>query len=191
MRFKNLLRALGALALMLFASHAVVAQGVTTSSMQGVITDTSGEPLIGANVLAVHTPSGTTYGNSTDQNGFYRIPNMRVGGPYKITISYTGYENNVRDNIYLRLGQTYQLDIEMREIALELEGVEIVAQRNNIFDGKRRSENRSRADDREHSHDYSFYRRLRAFQPAGQYLGRLRWFCFHCRAEQPLQHYLR
>jgi len=105
--------------------------------MNGQITDVSGEPLIGANVLAVHTPSGTTYGNSTDPNGFYRIPNMRVGGPYKITISYTGYEDNLRDNIYLRLGQTYQLDIEMQETALELEGVEVVAQRNNIFDGNR------------------------------------------------------
>jgi len=137
MKTTNFLRALGALALLLVLNSTVFAQGVTTASMNGQIMDVSGEPLIGANVLAVHTPSGTTYGNSTDQNGFYRIPNMRVGGPYKVTISYTGYEDNLRDNIYLRLGQTYQLDIEMRETALELEGVEIVAQRNNIFDGNR------------------------------------------------------
>jgi hypothetical protein len=120
-----------------FAFSAALAQGVTTSSINGKITDTNGEPLIGANILAVHTPSGATYGNSTNENGIYRIPNMRVGGPYTITISYTGYEDLVRKNVYLRLGQAFNLSPELSETALTLDGVEVVAYRNDVFDGNR------------------------------------------------------
>ena len=61
---------------------AAYTQGVTTASINGRITDTDGQALVGANVLAVHVPSGSTYGISADLDGYYRIPGMRVGGPY-------------------------------------------------------------------------------------------------------------
>lgn len=112
-------------------------QGVTTASMVGQITDSNGEELIGANIVAIHTPSQTMYGNSTDLSGFYRIPNMRVGGPYTITISYTGYEDVKKENIYLALGQTLNLSVELQENAVTLDGVEVVAVRNDVFDGNR------------------------------------------------------
>jgi hypothetical protein len=127
MSFTNLLRALGALALVLVFSTASMAQGVTTSSMQGKVLDTSGETLIGANVLAVHTPSGTVYGTATDLEGNYRIPNMRVGGPYKVTISYTGYSELNAEGILLRLGETFRRDYTMEEGGIELETIQIVA----------------------------------------------------------------
>ena len=60
--------------------HTLFAQGVTTSSMSGIVTDVQGNPLIGANVVAVHNPSGTRYGASTRDNGQFNIPNMRIGG---------------------------------------------------------------------------------------------------------------
>jgi len=127
MSFTNLLRALGALALVLVFSTASMAQGVTTSSMQGKVLDTSGETLIGANVLAVHTPSGTVYGTATDLEGNYRIPNMRVGGPYKVTISYTGYSELTAEGILLRLGETFRRDYTMEEGGIELETIQVVA----------------------------------------------------------------
>ena len=135
MSFSNLMRALGALALVLVFSTAAVAQGVTTSGLQGQVTDPSGEPLIGANVLAVHQPSGTTYGTATNINGLYRIPGMRIGGPYVIRITYTGYEELVKDNVYLSLGQTFQFNTALQETAYEIDGIEVIASRNDIFDG--------------------------------------------------------
>ncbi len=121
------MRALSAFALLLVFQGMALAQGVTTSSMQGKIQDVDGEPLIGANILAVHLPSGTTYGTATDVEGNYRIPNMRVGGPYKVTISYTGYGETVLDGIFLRLGEAFRRDFDLEEQGIELEAVQVVA----------------------------------------------------------------
>ena len=114
----------------------VVAQGVTTASMSGKLTEAgTQEPLIGATVQAVHLPSGTTYGNVTDVDGFFRIPGMRVGGPYIITATYVGYEPIIRENVQLTLGQAYQFNVDMSTSAVELVGVEVVSSRSDIFNG--------------------------------------------------------
>lgn len=127
MSFTNLMRAFGALALVLVFSATAMAQGVTTSSMRGKITDLSGEPLIGANVLAVHEPSGTVYGTATDLQGNFRIPNMRVGGPYKVTITYTGFAELSAEGIFLRLGESFRRDYGLEEGGIELETIQVIA----------------------------------------------------------------
>ncbi|MCB0665436.1 MAG: carboxypeptidase regulatory-like domain-containing protein, partial [Saprospiraceae bacterium] len=118
-----------ALAVNLVFQQGLFAQGVTTSSLSGTVTDASGEPLIGANVVAIHLPSGTTYGTSTDIDGTFNIANMRVGGPYKITSSYTGYGDNVVEGIVLRLGEAQRRNIVLEEQAIELMGIQVVATR--------------------------------------------------------------
>lgn len=116
------------LTLILNASvNALSAQGVTTSSLSGTVNDMAGEPLIGANVVAVHLPSGTVYGTSTDLDGTFNIANMRVGGPYKITTSYTGFGDNVIEGLMLRLGEAQRRNIVLEEQAIELMGVQVVA----------------------------------------------------------------
>ena len=77
---------------MLVLSVVAFGQGTTTSSLNGRVTDASGEPLPGATIVAIHTPSGSQYGNISNSDGFYRIPNMRVGGPYTVTISFVGFQ---------------------------------------------------------------------------------------------------
>ncbi|MFP2995503.1 carboxypeptidase regulatory-like domain-containing protein [Spongiivirga sp. MCCC 1A20706] len=122
---------------LLFAAVAF-SQGVTTSSLGGQITDDQKEPLPGANIVAVHVPSGTTYGATTDFDGFYRISNMRSGGPYKITISYVGFKDFVRENVVLDLGQTLRISTSMVTDATALDEVVVtgVAQ-GSVFDGNR------------------------------------------------------
>jgi len=80
------------------------AQGVTTAAMNGYVQDTDGNPLPGANIIAEHTPSGSQYGASTRDNGLFNLPNLRIGGPYTVTVSYIGYNSASQENIQLDLG---------------------------------------------------------------------------------------
>jgi len=128
--------------LMLFAGVVFLAgtafgQGNTTAGINGKITSNTGESLPGATVVIVETASSTMYGTVSDLDGYYRIPNMNVGGPYKLTISFVGYENYDQDNIFLALGQTLRINIELSESAYQLVGAEIIGQREDIFDGNR------------------------------------------------------
>ena len=113
--------------ILLFAMSMTYAQGVTTSSMKGQVSDQNSEPLIGANITAIHAPTGTFYGVSSDEEGYYRIANTRVGGPYTVTISFVGYEDVVLDNIYLRLGESFSADVTMGESAFSLGEVFVTA----------------------------------------------------------------
>jgi hypothetical protein len=83
------------------------AQGITSSQLLGQILDSKGEPLVAASVKAIHEPSGTIYGVYTRDDGRYNIPNMRIGGPYKITISYIGYQTKTETIQQLSLGQKF------------------------------------------------------------------------------------
>ena len=119
------LRFFMAAALMLI-SAAASAQ-ITTSAMSGKVTDSDNEAVIGATVQAIHTPSGTSYGAITNMDGRYSIEGMRAGGPYKVVISYIGYQTATYENITLSLAQTYALNHQLRESSELLEEVVISA----------------------------------------------------------------
>jgi hypothetical protein len=112
-----------------FSLGMLLAQGVSTSEIRGKVYDDEGIELIGANVMAIHQPSGTTYGTSTDVSGRYRLPNVRVGGPYEITVSYTGYEEKTRSGIQLNLGEPFTINFKLGEASFELQSIEVVAKR--------------------------------------------------------------
>ena len=109
----------------------------TTSAVNGRITDTNGEPLPGANVYIVHMPTGTVYGAATDFEGYYRISNMRPGGPYTVKITYVGYSDYSEEGLQLSLGQTTSITKKLAETASALEEVVITTTRNNVFDSNR------------------------------------------------------
>lgn len=78
----------------------------TTSAISGQVW--SGENVLSeATVVAIHEPSGTRYGTMTNEKGYYRLKGMRPGGPYRIEISYVGYEHTVYQDIFLELAETY------------------------------------------------------------------------------------
>lgn len=67
----------------LLAPLSVLAQ--TTKTINGTVTDSAGEPLIGASLMV----AGTTQGTITDLDGNYILEN--VSFPAKIVVSYIGY----------------------------------------------------------------------------------------------------
>lgn len=128
-------KALVTMTLLLLGTH-LFAQ-VTTSSISGLVTDKNGEALIGATVVATHTPTNTRYGTATNASGRYVLPAVRVGGPYSVAVSYTGYEAMTENGIYASLGVTANVDFALLESGAVLDEVTIVAQRNDIFSSDR------------------------------------------------------
>lgn len=97
---------------------AMMAQ-ITTSGMGGKVT-ADGEDVIGATIEVVHVPSGTKYQAVTNAKGMYAINGMRPGGPYRVKVSYIGYQSKSFDNVSLQLGQTYNLNVGLNEDAQQL-----------------------------------------------------------------------
>jgi hypothetical protein len=125
------------LAISFFATIVTFGQGSTTSAINGKITDQAGQPLPGANIVVIHVPTNTTYGAASDFDGYYRISNMRPGGPYTVTISYVGYSDFSESGLQLTLGQTTSINKELVESASTLDEVVVTAIRNNVFDSNR------------------------------------------------------
>ena len=120
----------------MFAGVVAYAQ-VTTSSLSGKIVDESGEPVIGAAVIAVHEPSGTTYGGVTNADGLYTIQGMRSGGPYKVTFTNLGYRDVQYTDVTLALAETYSLDGTLSEASELLNEVIVTAAPASKFVGEK------------------------------------------------------
>ncbi|MEZ4808823.1 MAG: carboxypeptidase regulatory-like domain-containing protein [Allomuricauda sp.] len=125
---------LGALCFMLFPS---AFSQVTTSNIRGTVVDDQQEPLLGANVVAVHTPTGTRYGAITNEEGRYNLLNLRVGGPYEVTISYVGYKTSIKNDVFLSLGTTFNHDVILVSDSQELEEVILVGDQTGTFGSDR------------------------------------------------------
>lgn len=97
---------------------------VTTSTLTGTVRDAS-ETLIGATIKATHTPTGTVYGASSGADGRFTIPNMRVGGPYSVEVTYVGYQPQRYANITLQLGEPYVLNVTLSQAGTQLSEVVI------------------------------------------------------------------
>ena len=110
---------------------------VTTSNIRGKVVDDQGAPLLGANVLAVHTPTGTQYGAITNEDGRFNLLNLRVGGPYEVTISFVGFKTQVERDIFLSLGKTFNLDIMLVTDSQQLEEVVVVSDQTGTFGSDR------------------------------------------------------
>ncbi|MCF8715272.1 TonB-dependent receptor [Joostella atrarenae] len=125
------------LKLLLVMTVGTLSSQVTTSNIKGVVTDSQGEPLPGASVVAVHTPTGTNYGGATNFEGRFNLLNLRVGGPYKLTISYIGFQSQEVTGVYLDLGQTSDFEIKLVDDSQQLGEVVVTGDSSGAFDADR------------------------------------------------------
>lgn len=98
------------------AAAPVFAQS-TSSGVGGVVTDASGQPVIGAEVTITHVESGTISRVTTDANGRYNARGLRVGGPYTIVVSKAGAGSDTEENVYLPLNQVATVNANLAAAA--------------------------------------------------------------------------
>ena len=115
--------------LVFVAAFSAMAQ-ITTASLSGKVTDDQNEDVFGATVVAVHQPSGTTYGTVTNASGRYAISGMRAGGPYSIRVSFVGYQTVVFENVNIPLGENLVQDAWIVPSSDVLDEVVVVGQAN-------------------------------------------------------------
>jgi hypothetical protein len=139
MFMKRVLLALLVASAFLVPAGTVLAQGVTTGVISGVVTDAQKQPVAGAGVIAIHIPSGTVYETVTRADGRFSIPGMRVGGPYTVTVESgsgtVAFQPQVQENITVNLGVTTDVVFNVRPVLEET--VTVTAQSDTIMSSER------------------------------------------------------
>ena len=106
---------------------------LTTSSLNGLVADASGEPVIGAAVIATHTESGTSYATVTNNEGRYYINGMRAGGPYKVEVSCLGYRTVAFTDVTLQLAESLSLNAKLEDDAQMLSEAIVISDATSKF----------------------------------------------------------
>jgi len=120
---------------LVMASYGAVQAQVTTSSVTGIVKESNGQFTSGATIKATHVPSGTVYSSSANAAGRFNLANMRVGGPYRIEVTYVGQQPIVYEDVYLQLGEPFVVNPVFGDSATNLE--EVVVTRAGVLKGER------------------------------------------------------
>lgn len=107
----------------------------TNSSISGTVKTAQGEALVGATVTATHVPTGTVYRVATRTGGRFNLYNLRPGGPYTVVVSFVGFADDKKEDIFLNLGENSNQEFALRDKSTELTSV-TVSQRRTVSSGK-------------------------------------------------------
>ncbi|TYT27219.1 TonB-dependent receptor [Luteimonas viscosa] len=113
------------------AAAPVFAQS-TSAGVGGLVTNDSGQPVAGAEVVITHVESGTVSRATTDAAGRYNARGLRVGGPYEITVTKSGEGTRTEDNVYLSLNQVTAVNTQLSGDTTTLDTVAVTGSR--LFD---------------------------------------------------------
>ena len=97
------------------------AQGIVASTLTGTVVDAAGHPLAKATVTAVHLPTNTTYTDVSEANGRFAFSGMRVGGPYKVSATASGYTVEALTDVQTALGENTDVVLVGKEEVVAME----------------------------------------------------------------------
>ncbi|MFQ5888480.1 MAG: TonB-dependent receptor domain-containing protein [Gemmatimonadota bacterium] len=121
-------RLVGPLCLLLVGAFAGIAEAqVTTGSIRGTVTATTGEPIAAVGVTATNVARGVTFSTVASEDGRYALPALPVGR-YDVEVSRIGFQALRRENVRVRLGETALIDFSMEVSAAQLEAITVVGE---------------------------------------------------------------
>ncbi|MBI1955761.1 MAG: TonB-dependent receptor [Acidobacteria bacterium] len=86
---------------------------VTTGTILGAVSDSTGAVIPGANVTIRNVETGISRTSTTDMAGRYRAPQLGVG-TYEVTAEATGFQTIVRSGITLTVGREAVVDFSLQ-----------------------------------------------------------------------------
>lgn len=111
--------------LAMFATN-VTAQEVT-SSIEGTVLLSSGQPATGATATVTDSRTGSAQAAAADANGVIRFRSMSAGGPYTVRISASGYEDTVVTELYTAIAGTASFTVTMETASEAIEEIVVTA----------------------------------------------------------------
>lgn len=109
------------LAALFFTS--ILAWASITGSISGVVTDSSGAVISGAQVAGVNTQTGVKTTVTTDAKGFYNLTALAVG-TYNLEISRTGFRTYKQNGLVIDANSALRVDVSLQVGAIN-EQVEV------------------------------------------------------------------
>ncbi|MEW5982628.1 MAG: carboxypeptidase regulatory-like domain-containing protein [Acidobacteriota bacterium] len=88
------------LAALLLAAPGVLAQGGTTSTISGVVVDTGGGVIPGADVSIKHNATGVTLSAVTNDQGVFSFPGLNIG-TYTVTVTLSGFKTFLANDVVI------------------------------------------------------------------------------------------
>jgi hypothetical protein len=82
----------------------------TNSNVSGIVRSEKKELLAGASIIVTHQPTKNTYTAFSRNDGKFYFSNLKPGGPYSITIIYSGFETFSKENLFLDFSNLYQVN---------------------------------------------------------------------------------
>jgi hypothetical protein len=117
-------------------THLLQAQ-VTTATLSGIVKNAKGEGLSSATVTVEYPDAGIRQVLATRADGRFTVPNLRVGGPYRVSVNHVSYKETISENIFLELGLNNSVEFSLQDNATELGNVTVSTSASRIFDNKR------------------------------------------------------
>ena len=108
----------------------------TTGTITGAALATDGSALPGVTIEAVHTPTGTRYDTVTGGDGRFTIPNVRIGGPYRVTGTLEGFRTFEATDVNVGLGTPTEVGVRMA-LASVTEAITVTATVDDIINPNR------------------------------------------------------
>lgn len=99
----------------------------TTSNIRGIVTSTSGVVVPNAKIIVTDLRNGTSKVLSTNNTGTFSGRGLAVGGPYKIEVVDAVNGNKTIDNIFLKLGDTLNVPVQLETPEQQKEQMEKIA----------------------------------------------------------------
>ena len=87
----------------------------TTGSVRGTLHAPDGSPAVGEVVTVTDTRTGSVRTSRTNDSGVFNVRDLKVGGPYTITVDSVNYRGTVVTDVYTKLSGASVFNITLEE----------------------------------------------------------------------------
>ncbi|HUQ90714.1 MAG TPA: carboxypeptidase-like regulatory domain-containing protein [Bryobacteraceae bacterium] len=106
---------------------AICLMAQSTGSLTGVVQDSQGSVIVGAEVTAENSATGLRLPTTANEAGIYLFPSLPVG-EYRVSVAYAGFRTKVKSAIRLQIDQrltaNFELDVAGVQTQVQVESAQ-------------------------------------------------------------------